>query len=284
MWKEKMTSVGRLDRRSRVTRTSAATLAIALLLGTVLPPVALAESDNEGLGTAPPGARPPALEGPGVESGGEETRLGEVPVAPGEEEVEEVVPPLPGAEAGGPAPSTVAPPAVAPPASAPEAEASVPAAAPAPQVYEPQGPTTTYEPAAPASPVRGEAIVEPATGAAADPSGGAGHPVHTRPAAMTQPVEESAPAAPEPTEAPERSTAPTRPSGLTERPASLKGRRTYTVAAGDCLWTIAAAILPPTASSDQIAAEVERIWRLNAERIGTGDPDLIDVGTVLRLP
>lgn len=288
MWKEKMTPFTGLRSRSRLQRMFAGILALALLLGTFVPPVALAESDNEGQGAAPPGARPPALEGPGVEAGGEETQLGEVPIAAGEEE-EEVVPPAAGEEASEPAPPTVAPPAVAPPAVTPEPETPSTAAAPGPAPapgqpsYEPQEPTTDYEPATPpASPVRGEAIVEPGIGSS-DPSGGAGPTGRPRQATVTPPVEESAPAAPEPAEAPEGSTATTPPSGLPEKPVTLKGRRTYRVAAGDCLWTIAAAILPPTASDEQIAAEVERIWELNAQRIGTGDPNLIDVGTVLRL-
>lgn len=288
MWKKKMKSARGPRSRSRVRRTFAGVLVVALLLGTVVPPFALAESDSEGLGTAPPGARPPALEGPGVEPGGEETQLGEVPIAPGEEVEEEVLPPAAGEEAGEPAQPTAAPPAVVASAAAPEPEAPPTATVPAPEPsspsYEPQEPTTNYEPApTPAPPVRGEAIVEPGGGAGPDPSGGARQQAHRRQPTVTRPVAESTPAAPEPAEVPEESTAPTHPSGLSERPASLKGRGTYTVAAGDCLWTIAAAILPPTASDEQIAAEVGRIWKLNAERIGTGDPNLIEVGTVLRL-
>jgi hypothetical protein len=287
MWKDKMPSLTCLPGRSRVTRTFAGVLVVALLLGTIVPPFALAEPDNEGLGTAPPGARPPALEMPGVETAGEETQLGEVPVAPGEEEVEEVVPPAAGEEASEPAPPTVAPPAAAPEPEAPSAVAApgpAPAPVPAQPSYETQEPTTNYEPAPTTGPpVRGEAIVEPGIGADSDPSGAVGQPEHPRHATVTQPAEESAPA-PEPAEAPEQSTVPAPPSTPPEKPASLKGHRTYTVTAGDCLWTIAAAILPPTASDEQIAAEVGRLWKLNAERIGTGDPNVIDVGTVLRLP
>jgi hypothetical protein len=33
----------------------------------------------------------------------------------------------------------------------------------------------------------------------------------------------------------------------------------------------------------EVEAEVARLWRLNAARIGTGDPNLIYAGTALRL-
>jgi hypothetical protein len=60
-------------------------------------------------------------------------------------------------------------------------------------------------------------------------------------------------------------------------------RSSCTVHPGDCLWSIATALLPPGADEARVAAEVARLWRLNSGRIGTGDPGLIMVGTVLRL-
>jgi nucleoid-associated protein YgaU len=59
--------------------------------------------------------------------------------------------------------------------------------------------------------------------------------------------------------------------------------RSYTVKPGDSLWSIARRRLGGSPSAGQIAREVDRLWRLNAERIGTGNPSLIHVGTVLRL-
>jgi len=53
---------------------------------------------------------------------------------------------------------------------------------------------------------------------------------------------------------------------------------------GDSLWTIAADHLGARASGDQVWAEVVAIWRLNAARIGTGDPNLIFPGQRLTLP
>jgi nucleoid-associated protein YgaU len=58
----------------------------------------------------------------------------------------------------------------------------------------------------------------------------------------------------------------------------------YTVRPGDSLWSIARRQLGPQASTGQLARRVNRLWELNEERIGTGDPSMLHVGTVLRLP
>lgn len=58
---------------------------------------------------------------------------------------------------------------------------------------------------------------------------------------------------------------------------------TYTVVTGDCLWTIAAHRLPPTAT----AADIDRAWRAiyDANRAVIGsDPNLIRPGQILELP
>jgi hypothetical protein len=57
----------------------------------------------------------------------------------------------------------------------------------------------------------------------------------------------------------------------------------YVVREGDSLWSIAKGLLGSGASNGQVAREVSRLWRLNEERIGTGDPGLLRVGTVLNL-
>jgi pilus assembly protein FimV len=59
--------------------------------------------------------------------------------------------------------------------------------------------------------------------------------------------------------------------------------RSYTVQPGDSLWFIARRLLGADASNGQLAREVNRLWRLNEERIGTGDPSLLHIGTELRL-
>jgi nucleoid-associated protein YgaU len=58
----------------------------------------------------------------------------------------------------------------------------------------------------------------------------------------------------------------------------------YTVQQGDTLWAVARHLLGDGASVARVAALVDRIWALNAARIGTGSPDLIRPGEVLRLP
>jgi hypothetical protein len=61
------------------------------------------------------------------------------------------------------------------------------------------------------------------------------------------------------------------------------GDKTHAVRAGESLWTIAADHLGGRASVARVAREVNRLWTLNEDRIGTGDPDLLRVGTQLRL-
>ena len=50
---------------------------------------------------------------------------------------------------------------------------------------------------------------------------------------------------------------------------------TYVVKPGDSLWSIAKSLLGPDATPAEIAREVDRLWRVNAGRIGTGNPNLI---------
>jgi hypothetical protein len=73
------------------------------------------------------------------------------------------------------------------------------------------------------------------------------------------------------------------PAEPNEARSGLAGRGFHTVRAGECLWSIAAALLPGGASNAEVAAEVQRLWHLNASRIGTGHPNLLMVGTRLRL-
>lgn len=83
---------------------------------------------------------------------------------------------------------------------------------------------------------------------------------------------------------------------LTQRPPSVAsatatpsashanpGESAHTVHAGESLWSIASDHLGAGATPAQIGRMVHRLWQLNSDRIGTGDPDLLMVGTRLRL-
>jgi hypothetical protein len=61
------------------------------------------------------------------------------------------------------------------------------------------------------------------------------------------------------------------------------GDRSHVVETGESLWSIADDLLGGDASPARIAREVHKLWELNKKRIGTGDPDLLMVGTRLRL-
>ncbi len=278
----KFKSIGRIAARQvggpGVRRTVALVLAVALTLTSAAPAWALkVEAEAEGEGSAPPGTLPGLEAGPELE--GEETVLGEEPLLAGEEGEEEVVvhvePEVPEPGPAVPAPvaepqpeMSVAPEAVPPPAPTP----------PAAPEYEAEAPPTYETEAAALGVVHGEAIVAPAARQQS------GHAVSPSPAQTAPVVEAPRPAAPS-VEAPEPAPSPpaTPPAGIVEAPGALQGHRLHTVRRGESLWSISTALLPPGVGNAEIAAEVQRLWRLNADRIGTGDPNLILVGTVLRL-
>jgi nucleoid-associated protein YgaU len=71
--------------------------------------------------------------------------------------------------------------------------------------------------------------------------------------------------------------------GVGDRDAAARGDRTHVARPGESLWSIARDVLGGTASTADIAREVNRLWGLNKDRIGTGDRNLLMVGTRLRL-
>ena len=270
-------------RRSRLTRLLVGVLGVVLMFGSLVPPFALAEGDREGVGASPPGP----IIGQGSEPGGEETPLEEVPIAPGEEASEEIVPPAP--EETEPTPSTAAPPVVVtePPAVTqevvPPPAASEPAPAPEPgAVYGTEEPEPVYEPPpADAAPMENEAIVAPSNGTTTRRA----HSQRLQSSSAAAP-ESVAPPAEEPDPVPVQSPEPAvsiASSSSGDRAGSLVGHTSYTVVEGDCLWAIAEGVLPAGATTAEIEAEVARLWRINGSRIRTGDPNLILVGTVLRI-
>jgi hypothetical protein len=287
-------------RRARTIRYTAALLGALLAFGSLAPALALAkhESDTEGEGTSAPGALPGLEIGIGQESGGEETSLSEESVGPEESEIEEEVPAPeleePEAEAA-PAPASEAPPS-------PEPEVAVPVEeVPPPTVTEPAPPPPppaeapsygvessppSYEPSLGPPPPSGEAVEnETITGPTPPaPTAAKKKADRTAPAPSPEVLAEPEPASPAPV-TPEPSPAPPAvvPSTAPDRAGSLAGKKVHLVASGECLWVIAAGYLPPGASNSEIAAEVHRLWRLNAVRIGTGDPDSLPLGVKLWL-
>ena len=57
----------------------------------------------------------------------------------------------------------------------------------------------------------------------------------------------------------------------------------YTVQPGDALWPIAARHLAPSSSVAQVAEKVDVLQSLNAGRIASGDPNVLEAGEKLRL-
>lgn len=274
-----LTAVSRYNRRSPQPlgrRLLAAALSAALALGTVSPAAALAsEADSEGEGTAPPGAVEGPADGeetaleevPGSVAGGGSEDSGEGPPVEAEPQQESELPAVPATEEVAGATTEALPEVAQPPtAEAPSATESGPA-------YESAPPPPSSQP------VENQPLSAPPS-AASEPEAPP-EPKAEQPA--PDPSLSPEPAAPSEEEPPP----PQLPAVPAERQAprsDLGGRDFHTVRSGECLWSIAAALLPAGASNAEIAAEVKRLWRLNASRIGTGDPSLLMVGTRLRLP
>lgn len=272
---EFLTSISRSRARSRPRfgiRVMAAALSVVLVFGSIAPGVALAgEADSEQEGSAPPGALPGLEEGPELESGGEETSLEELPEAPGAgEETEEGLPleTEPAQEPPPPPPSEESKAQAQPPATS-----EAPASAPAPGTEYEAAP----EPASPA-PVENQALAAPEGSPPAQQAQSSPQAPQPSPEA---PVPTSPPEEAPPPEAPQ--SPPAVPVQRDSSPGGLAGHRVHVVQAGECLWSIAEGLLPAGADTAEIAAEVQRLWRLNASRIGTGDPSLVYAGTELRL-
>ncbi len=66
-------------------------------------------------------------------------------------------------------------------------------------------------------------------------------------------------------------------------PPASSSARSVVIQPGDSLWSIARSLLPTGASDEAIAHKVVEIWARNANRIGTGDPNVIFAGQRLLL-
>lgn len=278
-------------------RGSRAALAAALVAGSALTaavvPVAQAQVEEETEGTDDIDSTGP--NSPTYEEGPEdaEPEREEVDVldqfAPPDEDFEEDG----SADSGlgvlnAPAPETPRP----PPATAPLPPASPNGLSPAPDAPSPAADRSLgRQPQAPErllgdQPHRPE-LRPPAPGAREGPTG-----PHARPPAREghapttpgrQPSLESPPLGPRSSGL--GSPQPAQPLGNGES-STAAGRTaavTYRVRRGDSLWSIAETQLGPATSDAEVARAVERLWQLNDVRIGTGDPDLVMPGTVLRL-
>lgn len=250
-------------------RLLAAFLSALLFVGSISPGFAVAgEADSEGEGTTPPIEVP--VGPPDFDPGGEETGLEEK--VPATEEEGTAVEPEPEVEV-----EVEAPPAPEEVTTAPAAEAQVEAPPPSPIAEpEPEEPAPVQEKAdEPSEPVANAEIVAPwsqppaGSGAAGSAASEAPPPPPADPAQKGE--------APPPLSHESDSTAPPDRSDR-----DLAGRESYVVRPGDCLWHIAAAMLPAGSDARAIAGKVLDLWKLNRVRIGS-DPNLIYPGTVLRL-
>jgi hypothetical protein len=91
---------------------------------------------------------------------------------------------------------------------------------------------------------------------------------------------DAAPAAPSTIVVAQATPPPQEPSA---RDAATRGDRYHIVQPGESLWLIARDLVGRDASVARVAREVNRLWPLNETRIGTGNPDLLMVGTKLAI-
>ena len=165
------------------------------------------------------------------------------------------------------------PPPVEPPAPAQTGPAPSPQPPPAPVE---QPPSVTHEVATPHT-VRPRGKRK-APERRAKPRGAAAQPVAQSEVAL-QRVEIALPV----DAVPAATTTPDLVSQPPEPPSGPITGRAYTVQPGDSLWSIARRLVGPEPSDGRIAREMNRLWQLNRDRIGSGDPSLIYAGTVLRI-
>jgi hypothetical protein len=298
---------GPVRRDALVSRRAQAALAAGLLafsVGAAPAGAQVPEVDPEQQGAPAPGGEPPGLQ-PDLDPGEADTFDYETapvtggPGAGGEEDegvgapvdtdptLDPDVPLPPEEQAPPPAPPAPSAPAPAPPA--PEA-APVPAPPPTPPPAAPV-PAPATPPAAGAEPPppplgelldypkqRGGAtkVREVRIGLEPTPPAADGGAQPTAAGSGSLPPGDSVPAA-----------SPSVEAVPVSQPVSASESRidggTYVVRPGDSLWSITTRLLGPGASAAEIADEVDRLWKLNNDRIGTGNPDLLPVSTELRL-
>lgn len=274
--------MGRLPVRPLVSARAQAGLAAAVLAGSAaVPAVAAAtppvpEEETSAEGTQDPGdGTLPDIDGtdPGVGSG-VNTPVADEPAAG--------FSPTEGDDDSGPLEPSV-------PDDGGDDDSPPPGADVAPQEPEPVGAAPIAAPPAPAPPAPATpAQPAPATEVADEPA--KKRPPEKRRDPASAPRVAPAPQVPAAPQAPAESSPAATATAAAVAPAAApsnaqpaKGERYHVVQAGESLWAIAHERLGAGATPAEIAREVERIWDLNADAIGTGDPDLLMAGQKLRL-
>jgi hypothetical protein len=197
----------------------------------------------------------------------------------------------PGDGSGTPPPEAQQPPPASEGVPAPPPPPPAPPAPPAPP---PQPVAAAPEPPAPAPPETGEGAREDTRDRAADgkpehaPSTSSRDTAAPSPSAQTDPPPPAvvAPVSASPAAtvvAAEIQPAASSHRTTAHRQAARAGDHVHVVRGGESLWSIASDLLGGDASAARIARQVNRLWELNSSRIGTGDPDLLGVGTRLVL-
>jgi nucleoid-associated protein YgaU len=108
-------------------------------------------------------------------------------------------------------------------------------------------------------------------------------PVAISPVGVSDPSTSAAAGAPAPTAPQLVAVAQTSAAAERNPTPAARNARFHIVKPGESLWSIARKLLGRSASAARIAREVDRLWELNKDRIGTGNRDLLMVGTKLRL-
>ncbi len=263
---------------------SRAGLAAALLATTAMPaaPALAGEADSEQEGAVDD--KPAAETDPGFGEGTEDADLpaddgAELPATGDDGEVEQAPPGEsypeddPGSDTGEPA-TLPAPPLP------PDADPHRPAAPPKPETGREAdriqlGGNQRWLPDPPLLEAEVPIQASPAPGPVA-PVGKPGGPA-VAPAIREETASEPA------GEAAARSSDLVEPAAATATPKGDRDR-IHIVRQGESLWSIAHDRIGDDANPAQVARLVNRLWELNRERIGTGEPDLLMVGTALRLP
>ncbi|MEA2361313.1 MAG: hypothetical protein QOD71_458 [Thermoleophilaceae bacterium] len=272
-------------------RAQARVLATAIAAGTLLPTASLAASPVAPGPRTAQSSENPTLVADGVPPGGDETGIPPTDEAPDLRDVltnpdagtdsdgEDV-----GAEEDVPEPAPPATPLAEPPVDEPTAPVLT---APAPPTPAPPAPPPTA-PQPPSPPAQGPS--EPRSHQVAQSPGSdkgrVRHAPRRRPHRQSNAETSPGPVLPVASPDPPRATAAASPRTVAVVTASRTGpisTAVYTVRPGDSLWSIARRLIGTNATNGRIAKQVTRIWQLNRERIGTGDPNLLHVGTQLRL-